>query len=366
VSHIRPFQAKRILYSLIYGGRLAPIDRSLSNRVRGVFEEMDYTDGILTISGWMLVTRQPLHVIWVVIDRERRCQAQMRERGDLAAAFPFIPHARQAGFTASVPMSLDADTLLDVELVAEVGGKPVGSMAAWYSTAVTFRIPPAELMKRVTGADNRSFFCSTSFQTFRDLWDVVGRWRDPATVRTMLDWGCGCGRALNTFTSLSGLREIHGCDIDTDAIAWCSTNFDGVQFSVIPPEPPTAYADNAFDLVIGNSVLSHLTKDLQLSWLEEMRRILAPGGLCLASVLGEFATSFSRPDSRVRYLLEKNGLFDEWKDASLEGVAPAGYYRDTLQTQAYTRNAYGQYLEILDYIEGGWLKFQDLVVMRKP
>jgi SAM-dependent methyltransferase len=365
VSLFQPFQARRILYSLIYGARLAPIDRSLSNRVRGLFEEMEYTNGTLTVSGWMLLAREPLDAIWVDIDKERRCQAQMRERDDLAAAFPFITHAHQAGFTASLPIRLAADALLDINLVAEVGGEPVGSMAAWYSTDVAFRIPPAELIKRVTGSDNRSFFCSTSFQTFRDLWDVVSRWRDPASIRSMLDWGCGCGRALNTFRSLSGVPCIHGCDIDRDTIEWCRANFDDVQFSVIPSKPPTTYADNAFDLIIGNSVLSHLTKDLQLRWLEEMSRILAPGGLCLASVLGEFATSFSRPDSRVRYLLERDGLFDEWKDASLEGVAPAGYYRDTLQTQAYTRHAYGKYFEIVDYIEGGWLKFQDLVVMRK-
>lgn len=357
--------ARRILHSLIYGARLAPIDASLKNRVRGLFEELDYRDGTLTISGWMLLPREQLHAISVVIDKTRQCQAQMREREDLAVAFPFIAHARQGGFTASVPMNLDVGALVDISLVAGVDGKPAGSMAAWYAPGVPFRIPPSDLMKRVTGSDSRSFFCASSFQSFRDLWDVVCSWREPGSIRVMLDWGCGCGRVVNTFRSLSGVRGIHGCDIDAEAIGWCRQNFSDVQFSVNPALPPTTYPDSAFDLVIGNSVLTHLTKNLQLLWLDEMRRILAPGGLCLASVLGDFATSFSRPDARVRYILTRDGLFDEWKDASLEGVAPEGYYRDTLQTQAYTRNAYEKYFEILDYVEGGWLKFQDLVVMRK-
>lgn len=357
--------ARRLLYSLIYGPRLAPSDPSLKNRVRGLFEEIEYRDGTLTLSGWMLLPRERLHAISIVIDQEHRHEVRMHDREDLAAAFPFIAHARHGGFTASVPVTLDGERLVDISLVAGIDGKPVGDMAAWYSPAVPFKIPPPVLMKRVTGSDSRPFFRASSFQSFRDLWDAVRRWREPASIRAALDWGCGCGRVMNTLSHLSGVSALHGCDIDAEAIGWCRENFRDVQFSVNPPAPPTAYPDNAFDLVIGNSVLTHLTKELQLRWLSEMRRILAPGGLCLVSVLGDYATTFTRPDSRVRYILSRDGLFDEWKDASLEGVAPEGYYRDTLQTQTYTRRAFQPYFETLEYLEGGWLKFQDLVVMRK-
>ena len=67
----------------------------------------------------------------------------------------------------------------------------------------------------------------------------------------------------------------------------------------------------------------------------------------------------------MRFKLGKAGIFDEWQDPSLTGVAPSSYYRDTFQTREYTQQAYEPYFEILEYIEGGWLKFQDLVVMRK-
>ena len=181
----------------------------------------------------------------------------------------------------------------------------------------------------------------------------------------MLDWGCGCGRLINTFGHLSPIGDINGSDIDAEAIAWCQANFSSVRFSVNPPAPPTEYPDDAFDLVVGKCVLTHLTRDLQLAWLDEMRRITAPGGLFLASVLGEAAAFYSRPDPRVRFILSKSGIFDEWKDISLDGVAPPGYYRDTLQTRAYTLRDVPESFEILDYVEEGWLKFQDLVVMRK-
>jgi hypothetical protein len=42
-----------------------------------------------------------------------------------------------------------------------------------------------------------------------------------------------------------------------------------------------------FDIVTSWSVLTHLRRDVQLDWLKEMSRIIAPGGLFSASVSGE-------------------------------------------------------------------------------
>ena len=182
----------------------------------------------------------------------------------------------------------------------------------------------------------------------------------------MLDWGCGCGRVINMFLNLSEIPEIHGCDIDTEAIGWCKDNFSNARFLVNPPTPPTEYPDNFFDLVIGNSVFTHLTRDIQLAWLEEMKRIIAPGGLFLASVHGEFAMYFSFLILPAKNILAKKGIYDMLKDANLDGIAPEGYYRATFQSQEYTKKEYGRYFEILEYVERGWMNYQDLVVMKKP
>ena len=333
--------------------------------MRGLFQRIDYREGTLTLDGWMLLPREPIHCISVFRDGAYLCDAEVVERQDLASAFPFIPHAGQSGFRVSIPVRPDITGLTDLGVVATVNREPVGEIAASFSPAVPFQIPPGHLLKRVTGSDDQFFFRASSFQSFRDLWGAACRWSEAGSIRTMLDWGCGCGRLINTFATLSGVRDVNGCDIDSEAIEWCRARFPDVRFSVNAPEPPTEYPADAFDLVIGNSVLTHLTRDLQLAWLAEMRRVIRPGGLCLASVHGDFATSFCRPDPRVRYILGKKGIFDEWKDASLEGVAPQGYYRDTLQTREYTKKAFGPLFEIVEYLEGGWLAFQDLVVMKK-
>jgi SAM-dependent methyltransferase len=82
-------------------------------------------------------------------------------------------------------------------------------------------------------------------------------------------------------------HRVHGCDIDGEQIEWCAANLPKARFAVISPFPPTLYADNMFDIVTSWSVLTHLRRDVQLDWLKEMSRIIAPGGLFSASVSGE-------------------------------------------------------------------------------
>src|SRR5262249_7053140 len=123
--------------------------------------------------------------------------------------------------------------------------------------------------------------------------------------------------------------------------------------------------DAFFDIILGYSVFTHFTAKAQGVWLDELRRILAPGGLLLASIHGPFATAFEcSPDTAVVAL--KNGIFDENPDASLEGVVEEGYYHNTFQTREYTLTEWSKHLPIVEYIEAGMNSYQDMVVMRKP
>ncbi len=334
---------------------------------RGYFEEVDYLDGKLNIKGWMFVPDKRIDSISVLINKRYMCEAGMFERQDVADVFYFIPYAKYSGFTVS--LKIDAEEimngLIDICLTGMVKGNKVAKMETWYSSKLSINIPPAHLMKRELGNENISCFKASCFKTYRDLWERACKYQDPESVRTMLDWGCGCGRVINIFLNLTEIPEIHGCDIDQEAIGWCKDNFTRARFAVNPPVPPTEYPDNFFDLVIGNSVFTHLTRDIQLAWLEEMRRIISPGGLFLASLHGEFATYFNFPNSTAKNILGKDGIYDELKDASLDGLAPEGYYRATFQSQEYTKKAYGKYFEILEYVEGGYMNYHDLVVMKK-
>ena len=118
-----------------------------------------------------------------------------------------------------------------------------------------------------------------------------------------------------------------------------------------------------FDVVISYSVFTHLVRDVQESWLQEMKRIMMPGGLFFASCHGDFATSFS--PAHVQKEVTNIGISDSSLDPNLDGIAPAGYYRGVFQSRSYTMKEWGKHFRILDYIDRGMGNFQDLVIMQK-
>ena len=162
----------------------------------------------------------------------------------------------------------------------------------------------------------------------------------------------------------SGIPVIYGCDIDSEAVEWCQENLGPAEFSVAPLYPPTSYPDDKFDLVIAHSVFTHLAQENQFRWLQEIQRILSPGGLFLATVLGKFATMIKFPGNKSKEILQ-TAIHDEIICEHADGVCPEDYYRYVYQTKAYTIREYSKYFDVLEYIEKGAAGRQDLIVMKK-
>ncbi len=70
--------------------------------------------------------------------------------------------------------------------------------------------------------------------------------------------------------------------MDRRQIAWAARHLSG-RFVTIAPSPPTPLASSAFDVVFSISVFTHLDRDAEGDWLEELRRLLRPGGLLIAT-----------------------------------------------------------------------------------
>ncbi len=105
--------------------------------------------------------------------------------------------------------------------------------------------------------------------------------------KRVMDFGCGAGRTLVHFKEEAELAEIWGVDVYEPALS-------NVERELCPPmhahlsetDPPLPFEDNSFDLIWAISVWTHLT-DNALPWLAEMHRILRPGGLLIATYMGE-------------------------------------------------------------------------------
>lgn len=334
---------------------------------RGSFGRIMPVNGGLVVSGWMLLPDREFESVQVHLDGRFGAAAEVDIREELGRWLWSIRHAKRSGFRAVLSQPRSATTgVLQLDVLGCVANRPIARMSTWFRQGLDTAVPspPAALMERVAAGSNPHQFKINGFRCFGEFLGPIRRHCDVSALRRMLDWGCGCGRVTAHFIMINDGPQVFGCDIDAEAIAWCHQNLPGGAFRTIAPLPPTAYQDEMFELVIGYSVLTHLTRQAQEAWLAEIRRILTPGGLFLASTHGEFATSFAFPRDKVAVL--EAGIVDEKLDPALRGIAPEGYYRSTYQSRDYTVREYSKYFEILEYLPRAIGGFQDLVVMRRP
>jgi SAM-dependent methyltransferase len=333
---------------------------------RGYIEHLGYQDGYILIRGWMFLPNELFDRIILKINKVLFGEAKLIERQDVQRAFPFIPVPSKCGFEFNFPISEDIfRDWVDIDILGIHDGKEIAVFSTIYllNFFSSLPVPTANLRERVTGEKELMFYWCGASKIYGEFLKAIVKYRDTTSIRNLLDWGCGCGRVTSLFLRYSNISEIYGCDIDKEAVKWCEEYLQPGHFSSIDPYPPTNFHDNMFDVVTGCSVLTHLKRELQLSWIEEIKRILRPGGYFFTSVHGEFATIFTGSDIQKEVI--ETGISDISTDSILDDIAPDGYYRGVYQTKAYTLKEWGKHLKVIDYIDRGMGNFQDLVIMQK-
>jgi SAM-dependent methyltransferase len=150
-------------------------------------------------------------------------------------------------------------------------------------------LPPIELVTRVgtvDGADPLEFYLTEGARlrgVIEGLLPADWDW----TGKRVLDFGCGSARVLRHFEHEARGGRFQGCDIDEPSVRWAQANLNPpFELFVNGPEPPLPLADGELDLVWAMSVFTHIT-DRWADWLVELHRVLARGGILIASFLGE-------------------------------------------------------------------------------
>lgn len=345
-----------------------PPDRAEAPCGRGYVERVSYVGGELAVEGWLFAPGNALDEVRLEVDGSVVGKALPLPRPDVAGEFRAFPEAVRSGIALRVRLSPWPPGLWrNLQIVGTTGGAVVARIRLRFRPDFRGGLPdpPPHLRFRVTRSHSLAVFCYGGLQTFGELWETIARHRDPTTVRRLLDWGCGSGRVTAYFLKYWQHARVWGCDIDGEAVAWCRANFAEGRFEVVGTLPPTGFRGDHFDLIVACSVLTHLRQELQLDWLREMRRLLVPGGLLLASVHGEHATSMAA-SLRAREEVEARGISDSSIDSTLDGLTPASYYRATFQSRDYTVSEFSRIFEVLDYVPQGVTNFQDLLVLRRP
>jgi SAM-dependent methyltransferase len=231
--------------------------------------------------------------------------------------------------------------------------------------ALSVPIPPESLQVQVLGktATVHGFLYGGYMvaEGLRDVLKVVGRPLE--SFASVLDLGCGCGRILRWYADESPRVALHGSDISADAIAWDRENLPFARFEVNGPQPPLPFADGSFDLVIAISVVTHLAEPLQLAWLDEIKRVLRPGGILLVTVQNEHTAAWRlMPEELARF--ERDGqAYVVVQPGGLHGLPD--FYQDAFHSRAYVERVWAGLYALRAYVRNGPLYMQDLVVLEK-
>ncbi|MEM9273580.1 MAG: class I SAM-dependent methyltransferase [Cyanobacteria bacterium P01_F01_bin.143] len=230
-------------------------------------------------------------------------------------------------------------------------------------------LPTQQLAARVSGPKiNMTQFVIGGYSTYQTMLQIINECTEKklSDFKKVLDWGCGCGRVSRYFLNNPDAElELYGTDIDSVNIDWCRQNFSTGNFSVAPLYPPLQFEDNQFDLCFGISVFTHLTEYTQHQWLQEIRRIMKPGGIVFMTYHGEFVFLSSNVSTRIMENTLDEGFNSEIPDTNLGTKLPdKDYYKATYHSTDYVRRVWGNYFDILDIRQATNGYYQNIVVMR--
>lgn len=199
------------------------------------------------------------------------------------------------------------------------------------------------------------------------LFDQHGMPRQGAKV---LDFGCSSGRVLRHFESEYRERDWRLLGVDTRArsIEWVRRHLPKhIEVSVCSAYPHLPFEDNSLDAVYSCGAFIHI-KFLWDMWLQELRRVLKPSGLLLASIYAEPAWSHfyqTRQDEVV-----KTSLPTDLLDSPMMTVDYL-FHGNQSESQVFwkadiAREFWGRYLTVIDILPPDpKVSFQSWMICRK-
>jgi SAM-dependent methyltransferase len=206
-------------------------------------------------------------------------------------------------------------------------------------------IPPSRLIYLVAGTYDIEWFLTLGRRGVQAIRDTLSRNQiDLNSFSAMLDFGCGCGRVIRHFQDLPATK-VYGADYNRKLVDWCDRHLTFAAFRANELAPPLPYDDDSFDFVYALSVFTHWGEELQFAWIDEMRRVIKPGGHLFMTTHGQ------------SYL---PGLSDDERRAFLDDelVVRRGHLAGknictTFYTEKYVRDQLTRGCEVVDFVPEG-------------
>jgi SAM-dependent methyltransferase len=184
-----------------------------------------------------------------------------------------------------------------------------------------------------------------------------------APLTSVCEWGCGPGRVIRHLPACQpgGGLQVHGADYNPVSVSWCQRALPDVSVIRCDLSPPLPYQDGQFDAVYAISVFTHLAAERHEAWLQELLRIVRPGGLLLMTLHGDRFRDRLLPEERRQYDSGSLVVRDRVKEGSRTFAA--------FHSPTYVRTAFLRDLPVVWHdpqsaltLAGG----QDVWIVRSP
>jgi SAM-dependent methyltransferase len=150
--------------------------------------------------------------------------------------------------------------------------------------AVLPGLPSPEVQQHWTGKSGTATLVE-GFDIYRTMRDLhtrhAGSLREHGPV---LDFGCGWGRVIRYFVKDVASDHLLGTDYSEELIEFCLTSDRWSKFTRNQASPPLPIGDHNVGFIYAYSVFSHFSEPMHMRWLEELKRVLRPGGLLALTI----------------------------------------------------------------------------------
>ncbi|EGJ51981.1 glycoside hydrolase family 99-like domain-containing protein [Desulfocurvibacter africanus] len=243
--------------------------------------------------------------------------------------------------------------------------------------------PPEKLQVGMVG----SAYEQSLLEVFK-FYKEIHKYADSAGIAfdentTICDFGCGFGRIYRFFLKDVPQQNLVGVDVDPSFLEICRQLIPMGRFYRNTPMPLLGFRNEGFDIVYAYSVFSHLAETASLAWIEEMNRVLKPGGLLFATVrqtlfleqchqltfkvdASDYEKQLARLFGDRETLREKYARGEFIYEAEeTTGVRTADFYGDCVIPSAYIARMWTRNFTLLDCFEDPHRCAQSLVVLQK-
>lgn len=220
-------------------------------------------------------------------------------------------------------------------------------------------LPPARLIYLVSGIYDVREFCDGGASANQRIREILAKnGINFGQFEAILDFGCGVGRIIRHW-DLNGTTMLFGTDYNSELINWCRKNLPVANFQINKLEATLEYDNEQFDFIYAWSVFTHLRETIQFQWINELARVLRPGGYLYLTTHGDHYLTQLSDAEREQYHQGHLVVLSVGRDGS--------NFCNAYHPVEYVRENFGRNFSIVDHVRAGAAgnSLQDVYLLQK-